>query len=271
MTVTRLAVMVKVVPKPEEVRLDEETMTLDRDDADSQLNPADKNAVELALSIKDDLADAGEEAEVVAVSMGPPFFEDYLQDVVAMGADDAVLLSDRAFGGADTYPTSRVLAAGVEKLGDVDVVVCGEESSDSSTGQVPPGIAEWLDAAQVTYASEAALDDGHLVATRTVSGGHETVRVPLPAVVSVEYGVNDPRFPDFKRKRWANTEWELTVWDHDDLDLDEADIGLAGSHTEVVGLESVEAPERRGEWVEGAPEEQAAELARVIRESVGTG
>lgn len=265
----RLAVLVKVVPKPEEVRLDEATMTLDRDDADSQLNPADKNAVELALTIKDDLAAAGEDAEVVAVSMGPPFFEDYLQDVVAMGADDAVLLSDRAFGGADTYPTSRVLAAGIERLGDVDAVFCGEESSDSSTGQVPPGVAEWLDAAQVTYASEAHLEDDHLVATRTVGGGHETVRVPTPAVVSVEYGVNDPRFPDFKRKRWAKTEWDLTVWDHDDLGLDEADIGLPGSHTEVVSLEAVEPPTRRGEWLEGSVEEQAAALAAVVRDAVG--
>ncbi|MFB6354788.1 MAG: electron transfer flavoprotein subunit alpha [Halobacteriales archaeon] len=266
----RIAVMVKVVPKPEEVTLDEESMTLDRDDADSQLNPADKNAVELALRLKDDLEAAGEEAEVIAVSMGPPFFEEQLQDVVAMGADDAVLLSDRAFGGADTYPTSRVLAAGVEELGDVDLVLCGEESSDSSTGQVPPGIAEWLDAAQVTYVSEARLDDDHLEATRTVGGGHETVRVPLPAVASVEYGVNDPRFPDFKRKRWADTEWELTVWDHEDLGLAADEIGLAGSRTEVVSLESVEAPERRREWVEGGPEEQAAELADVIRDAIGS-
>ncbi|MEF8774018.1 MAG: electron transfer flavoprotein subunit beta/FixA family protein [Halobacteriales archaeon] len=267
----RMAVMTKVVPKPEEVELDEETMTIDRDDADSQLNPADKNAVEMALSLKDALEDAGEDAEVIAVSMGPPFFEEQLQDVVAMGADDAVLLSDRGFAGADTYPTSRVLAAGVEKLGDVDLVLCGEESSDSSTGQVPPGIAEWLDAAQVTYVSEAELDDGHdnVRATRTVGGGEETVRVPLPAVVSVEYGVNDPRFPDFKRKRWADDEWEPTVWNQDDLELPESAVGLEGSYTEVTTLESVESPDRLGEWVEGDPDEQAGELADIVRDELG--
>lgn len=265
----RMAVMVKIVPKPEEVNLDEESMTIDRDDADSQLNPADKNAVELALSLKDEAEEGGEAAEVIAVSMGPPFFEDYLQDVVAMGADDAVLLSDRAFGGADTYPTSRVLAAGVEKLGEIDLVLCGEESSDSSTGQVPPGIAEWLDAAQITYVSEAEVADGAVTATRTVTGGHETVRVSSPAVLSVEYGVNEPRFPDFKRKRWADKEWELTVWDHEDLDLPADAIGLEGSHTEVVALESIEAPDRLGEWVEGSPEEQAATVAEVIREQLG--
>lgn len=266
---TRIAVLTKIVPKPEEVTLDEETMTLDREDADSQINPADKNALEMALSLKDDIEDAGDECEVIAVSMGPPFFEDQLQDVVAMGADDAVLLSDRAFGGADTYPTSRVLAAGVRNLGDVDLVLCGEESADSSTGQVPPGVAEWLDATQVTYASEVDIEDGHVTATRTIGGGHETVRVPTPAVVSVEYGVNDPRFPDFKRKRWAKSEWELTTWDHEALDLDPETIGLEGSFTEVVSLESVETPERRGEWIEGDADEQADRLAEVIRDVTG--
>lgn len=102
-------------------------------------------------------------------------------------------------------------------------------------------------------------------ATRAVGGGHETVRVPTPAVVSVEYGVNEPRFPDFKRKRWASKEWELTVWDSEDLELPEEVLGLDGSLTEVVELESVETPDRLGEWVEGSAEEQAFELADVIK------
>lgn len=263
-----IAVAVKVVPKPEEVELDEESMTIDRENADSQLNPADKNAVEMALEIGDSLEADGEDVEVIAVSMGPPFFEEQLQDVVAMGMDDAVLLSDRAFGGADTYPTSRVLAAGIQKLGAVDLVLCGEESSDSSTGQVPPGIAEWLDVNQVTYVNEAAIEDGSLKATRTISGGEETVRVPLPAVASVEYGVNDPRFPDFKRKRWAETEWDLTIYDSDDVDIPTAELGLEGSYTEVSTLESIEGPERKQEWIRGELEEQAAEIVSVLEESI---
>ena len=259
----RIAVAVKVVPKPEEVSLDEETMTLDREGADSQLNPSCKNAVEMGLQ----LADATE-GEVYAVSMGPPFFEEYLQDVIAMGAEDAILLSDRAFAGADTYPTSRVLAAGVEQIGDVDLVLCGEESADSSTGQVPPGIAEWLGWNQITYVNEASIADGAVRATRSIGGGEETVRVPLPAVLSVEYGVNEPRFPDFKRKRWADREWEMTVYDAGDLDLPEAEIGLDGSYTEVAALEEIEGPARRGEWIEGDPDEQAAELATILEERV---
>jgi electron transfer flavoprotein beta subunit len=263
MTLT-IAVAVKVVPKPEEVELDEESMTIDRENADSQINPADKNAVEMGLQLAGAAQEAGEESEVVALSMGPPFFEEQLQDVVAMGADDAVLLSDRAFAGADTYPTSRVLAAGVRAIGDVDLVLCGEESSDSSTGQVPPGIAEWLDANQVTYVNDAAVEDGSLTATRTISGGEETVRVALPAVASVEYGVNEPRFPDFKRKRWAETEWDLTIYDSDDLELPASDLGLDGSFTEVTTLESRAGPDRRQEWIDGGPAEQAAEIASVL-------
>lgn len=263
MTLT-IAVTVKVVPKPEEVELDEETMTIDRENADSQLNPACKNAVEMGLQLTDEAEADGEDAEVVAISMGPPLFEEYLQDVVAMGVDDAVLLSDRVFAGADTYPTSRVLAAGVEQVGDVDLVLCGEESSDSSTGQVPPGIAEWLDASQVTYVNEAEIEDGYLRASRTISGGDESVRVPLPAVASVEYGVNEPRFPDFKRKRWAESEWELSVYDAEDLDLPESELGLEGSHTEVASLESIEGPDRRGEWLEGDPADQAAAIASIL-------
>lgn len=261
-----IAVAVKVVPKPEEVRLDEETMTINREEADSRLDPACKNAVELGLQLKDELLDAGDEVDVVAVSMGPPLFEEYLKDIMAMGADDAILLSDRAFAGADTFPTSRVLSAGIQQLGEVDLVLCGEESSDSSTGQVPPGIAEWLDAAQITYVNDAELSNGVITATRTVSGGEETVRVPLPAVVSVEYGVNDPRFPDFKRKRWADSEWELTIYDANDLDLPESAIGMEGSYTEVVELESMEGTDRRQEWIEGDVDSKAATLAELLNE-----
>lgn len=256
----KIAVMVKIVPKPEEVTLDEESMTINREDADSQLNPADKNAVEMALELKDQ----NEDTEVIAFSMGPPFFEEFLQDVVAMGVDDAVLLSDRAFAGADTYPTSRVLAAGVEKLEDVDLVLCGEESADSSTGQVPPGIAQWLDYNQVTYVNKAVIKDGTLVATRTVSGGEETVEVPLPVVGSVEFGVNDPRFPDFKRKRWADSEWELTVWDHEDLGLSEDELGLEGSYTGVEGFEEISGPERQREWIEGGLDEKVQDTREII-------
>lgn len=261
----RVGVAVKIVPKPEEVTLDEETMTLDREEADSQINPADKNAVELALQWKDAAED---DLEVVALSMGPPFFEEQLQDVIAMGVDEAYLLSDRAFGGADTYPTSRVLASGVGAVGDIDVLLCGEESSDSSTGQVPPGIAEWLDRPQVTYVEDATYEGDAVTATRTSTAGEETVRVPTPAVISVAYGINEPRFPDFKRKKWADTEWGPVIWDAEALDLPADEVGQAGSRTDVVSLESIDAPDRRREFLGGDPADQAVAIAEVLSEEL---
>ncbi len=261
----KIAVAVKVVPKTEEVELDEESMTIDRENVDSQINPADKNGVEMALEFKDS-KEITDEVEVIAISMGPPFVQEQLQDIIAMGVDDAVLLSDPTFAGSDTYPTSHIIAKSIEKLGNIDLILCGEESSDSSTGQVPPGIAEWLDANQVTYVNDARIENGEIRASRTVRGGEETVRVPLPAVISVEYGINEPRFPDFKRKRWAENEWELTVWDKRDLNLSEDAVGLEGSYTEVVELESIEGPKRRKKWIEGSVENKVNEITEILEE-----
>ncbi|MBI4494917.1 MAG: electron transfer flavoprotein subunit beta/FixA family protein, partial [Chloroflexi bacterium] len=143
----RIVVCAKVVPKPEEVRVDEATRTLVRANVRSEINPCDMNALEAALELRDRHG-----GEVVLLSMGPPMAEPYLQVLEGVGADHAYLLSDRAFGGADSLPTSLTLAAGIRKIGGVDLVLCGEESSDGATGQVPAGLAEWLGAAQATYA-----------------------------------------------------------------------------------------------------------------------
>lgn len=120
-----------------------------------------------------------------------------------MGADDAVLISDRALGGSDAFVTSKVLAAAIRKIGDYSLVITGEESEDGSTGQVPPGIAEWLGIPAVTYVSQVIdVTEGSIIVKRTIKGGYEIVRVKMPAVISVELGVNTPRFPDFERLQW---------------------------------------------------------------------
>ena len=173
----KMVVCMKVTPKAEQVRLDPATKTLIREGVESEINPADKHALEMALSLKDKHG-----GEVIVLSMGPPAFEPFLKLAVAMGADDAILLSDRAFAGADTFPTSFTLAMGIKKIGNVDLILCGEGSSDASTNQVPPGIAEWLGIPQVTFVTAAELADGKLRAKRTVKGGYEVVEVPLPAL-----------------------------------------------------------------------------------------
>lgn len=256
----KIAVCVKIVPKTEDVKLDPVTKNLKREGAESVINEADRNALEAALKLKD--ANGG---EVIVISMGPPMFEQQLKLPIAMGADNAILLSDRAFGGADTHPTSLTLASAVRKIGDCDVVLCGEESSDSGTGHVPGGIAEWLDMPQVTFASDVRIVDGKAVCKRTIEGGTETVEATLPAVISVELGTNTARFPDFRRKRWADTQFKVTVWGKDDLGLKDDEIGKKGSFTSVKELREAMAPERKHSLIEGTLEEKAKKIVEIVK------
>jgi electron transfer flavoprotein beta subunit len=253
-----IIVCVKLVPKPEEVTVNPETRTLDRGKARSELNPPDMNAIEMALALRERHG-----GTVSLLSMGPPFAAPYLQVGLAMGADRAYLLSDRLFGGADTLPTSFALAKGIEKIGEWDLVLCGEESSDGATGQVPAGIAEWLGAAQITYAMQLSLrEDGCLVGEREIRGGHEVIAVPLPAVVSVKLGVNEPRFMDMERRR--NPE-AVTVWSARDLGVDTAWLGFEGSPTVVGAVWQAKSPERQRQFLDGTPQEKAHLLAERIR------
>ncbi|MCL4241313.1 MAG: electron transfer flavoprotein subunit beta/FixA family protein [Dehalococcoidia bacterium] len=257
-------VCLKVVPKSEEVGVDRETMTLDRGNARSEINPPDMNALEAALALKDRFG-----GRVSLLSMGPPFVIPTLRVGLAMGADHAYLLSDRAFGGADTLATSLTLARAIEKLGDVDLVLCGEESSDGATAQVPPGIAAWLDVPQATYGMEIEFDPGrrHLVVTREVRDGEEVLDIPLPAVVSLKVSCNEPRFIHPARFELLDGAGAVTTWTADDLGEDRERLGLAGSPTSVAGLrEAVSASGRRREVVSGTPEEEARILYDRISE-----
>jgi electron transfer flavoprotein beta subunit len=251
----QIIVCLKVVPRPEEVRIDPETLRLNRD-VRSMVNPADLHAVEVALRLRDQHG-----GRVRVLSMGPPFVEEHLRLVLAMGADEAYLLSDRAFGGADTLATSYTLAAAIRRLGPTDLVVCGEESSDGATAQVPPGIAEWLGFAQVTYVTEAALTDGasRLWARRTLPGGYEVLSTSLPAVLSVRSRSTWPRFLDMQRRDWAAGA-AVTVWGAADLDADPDAIGMAGSPTVVAGTRETAQRDRRRERLTGTPTQQARAL-----------
>lgn len=252
----------KVVPKPEGVRVDRETRLLDRTGARSEINPPDMNATEVALSLKDRYG-----GRVDIVTMGPPFFEPYLRVVLAMGADHIYLLSDRAFGGADTLATTYALAKGVAKIGDVDLIVCGEESSDGATGQVPPGLAEWLDFSQITLVNDVSVDLARRVmrGRREVKGGHEILEVPLPAVISVKTAANEPRFMDYRIKPWAFEPDRVTVWSKNDLEADDQYIGLRGSPTVVSGLEQAPSRERKRRFLTGTPDELAHQVVQVLQ------
>lgn len=259
-------VCVKAVPKPEEVKINPETRTLDRGSARSEINPPDLNALEIALALKEQHG-----GKVSIISMGPPFVVPQLRVGVGMGADHVYLLSDRAFGGADTLATSYTLAKGIQKIGDFDLVLCGEESSDGATAQVPPGIAAWLDVPQITYVSRLEVRDGKVVARRDIRGGNEVIASAMPVVASVKTGSNEPRFMDFGEWDWSADPSVVTVWTAADLDVDPEMIGFNGSATTVAGVRSAGSSDRKREFISGTPEEEAAALFERIREFLDLG
>jgi len=245
-----IIVCMKIVPKTEEIVFDPETKTIDRSKASNEINEADKNALELALQLKDKYG-----ANVIILSMGPPFFEEFLKLGIAMGADDAILISDRALAGSDAFVTARALAKGIEKIGNYDLILCGEESSDGSTGQVPPGIAQWLDLPVATYISDVLeVKENKAKVKRVLFEGHEILEVDLPAVLSVELGCNTPRFPDFRRKKMVEKEFKLKMWNIQDLGLDPEEVGLKGSKTIVDELQQLKTREREKKIVEDVDE-----------------
>lgn len=256
-------VCMKVVPKPEEIRVDPKTHMLERADARSEINPPDMNALEMALGLKD--LHGG---RVSILSMGPPLFDPLLRVGVAMGADHVYLLSDRAFAGADTLATTYTLAQGINKISDANLIFCGEESSDGATGQVPAGLAEWLDVCQLSLLTNINVDlkQGIAQGTRELKGGYEIVKVPTPCVVSVKTACNEPRFMDFEIKPWAFEKERLTVWDAASVEADQDFIGLAGSPTIVSGLDQAPSQDRKRQFLDGSPKEITKELSRILED-----
>ena len=228
-------VCIKQVPDTTEVRIDPERGTLIREGVPSIINPFDTYAIEEGIQIQE--AHGG---KTTVVSMGPPQAIEALKEAVAMGCDDAVLVSDRSFSGADTWATAYTLAQTIRKLGEVDVILCGRQAADGDTGQVGPGIATQLGISQLTYVCnirEIDLEGRSITVERLVEEGREVVTSPLPCLITVVKDINSPRYPSFMGIRRANKA-EYPVWSAEDLCNDtgaEAEcFGLIGSPTKVV-------------------------------------
>ena len=251
-----IVVGVKQVPDSDEVTIDPDTGRLDRANAPAVLNSPDRNALEAALELRDEVG-----GKVIAITMGPPNAAEVLEEAVAMGCDDAALITDRAFAGSDTWPTSYTLAEAV-KYFDADVVVCGEETTDSSTGQVPPGIAAHNEWAQLTYVEELEPrpEDNQLIAVRDVEGGHERVAADLPVVVAFAFGENQPRPAGLHRKIYAENDFEPMELTAEDLGIDPDDVGLDASPTQVGGMDTASPVDRKEQMVD-SPEELVEALA----------
>jgi len=252
-------VCVKMVPDTTQVKIDPVTNTLIREGVPFITNPFDTHAVEEALRLKEKYG-----GRITALSMGPPSAEVILRKALALGVDDAVLLSDRAFGGADTLATSSVLAAAIAKLAEqepVDIVLCGKQTIDGDTAQVGPGIACRLKFSQLTLVDrvvELHKEKKTIVVRRALEDRYEVIESKLPALITVVRECNVPRYPTVPGRLEA-AETKLTLWNNDVLKLDKETIGLNGSPTQV---RRIFAPQRdKGEIIEGEGDkkEQAVE------------
>ena len=224
-----IIVLVKQVPNTAEVRIDPHSGTLIREGMESIINPDDLHALEAALRLRD--VHGG---TVTAVSMGPPQAVDILREALGMGVDECVLLTDRAFAGADTLATSYTLGQCIRRLGRFDLVIAGHQAIDGDTAQIGPQVAEFLDVPQVIRAVTLEIRGNELLAERTAEEGTEVIKCTLPALVTVTKEANDPRYLFIPLLMAAfEADAPVKVWGPDDIGADEARIGLKGSPTKV--------------------------------------
>jgi len=256
-----IVVCIKQVPDTKNVRIDPDTHTLVRQGVESIVNPFDLFAVEAALRIKDQCG-----ARVTVMTMGPPQADAALRDTLALGVDDAILLSDRAFAGSDTWATSTTLSAAIRKISDVDLILCGKQAIDGDTAQVGPEMATLLDIPYATFVKKIELLDGNgIKVTRQTDDGVEVWRTPTPALITVLKEVGEPRLPSLRHKMRAKKA-SIPVWGVAELGIDPNSVGLCGSFTQVVRVFS---PERRKDRVliEGSIENQVEQLYNYLKQT----
>jgi len=260
----RTIVCIKPVPDPKHwnrLALDPKTKTLIRKGIPGTINPLDKHALELALSLRDKQG-----GEVLVMSMAPPDSGPVLNEALAMGADRAILLSDIAFAGADTLATAYVLSAGIDKLGEFDLVVCGDQTIDGGTAQVSAQVAEFLGVPNVMHVTAVDVtSSGFWLVRYHIEHGHVVVEIKPPMVLSVLKEVNEPRYVTLVNILEAEKK-ETRVWSSDDLELEEPWIGLNGSPTCMVDL-FVPEKKNKAEFLVGDHREQAAKLADRLHRS----
>lgn len=255
----RIVVPIKQVPETSNVKMDPETGTMIRKNLEAIINPLDLYAIEAALQIREK-----EGGEVITISMGPPNAIKALKEAVAMGCDSGVLLSDRKFGGADTWATAYTLVEGIKKIGRYDLIICGERATDGDTGQVGPGIASFLDMPLATYVSRIYdITSEGLRVERLVEGGKEINWSPLPMVITVLKDIASPRLPTLGGMQKAKRE-TYPVWGKDDLEVNEEWLGLKGSPTRVVKINTPKVT-RQGELLTiKNPQEMEAAADKVV-------
>ena len=257
-----IIVCIKQVPETTSVRINPETNTLIREGVKSIINPFDMYAIEEGVRLKERFG-----GKVTIVTMGPPQADGALREAISMGADEGILVCDRAFAGSDTWATSYTLSGAIKKIGTFDLIICGKQASDGDTAQVGPGISTHLNIPQVTYVKKVEeATDKLMRLERMLEEGYEIIETPLPALLTVVKEINEPRIPSLKGMMRAKNA-KITVWGQKDLDLDPQNIGLCGSPTQVVKIFT---PAQRvgGQIIKGEVPEIASQIVELLRSEV---
>jgi electron transfer flavoprotein beta subunit len=254
-----IIVCIKQVPDTAEIKINPETNTLMREGVPSIINPFDLHAIEAGIQIREQLG-----GKVTVLTMGPPQAEGSLREAISIGADEAVLLSDKAFAGSDTWATSYTLAHAIKKIG-ADIVFCGKQAIDGDTAQVGPETAEFLNMPHISYIRRIEeVKDNYIRVERLMDEGYDVVESSLPVLLTVVKELNQPRMPSLKGKMAAKKAG-IRKLGMVDIEADENSLGLKGSPTQV---RNIFAPDVKAErrMIEGAPEEQVDNLIKELKE-----
>ena len=258
-----IIVLIKQVPDTTEVKLDPKTGNLIREGIETIINPDDRHALEAAVCLKEELG-----GKITVVSMGPPQAIDAISEALGIGADKGILLSDRAFAGADTWATSFTLGKAIEKIGRYDIILCGRQAIDGDTAQIGPQVAEYLGIPHVSYVFEIEKSTKkNMVVKRQLEDGYERIQCSLPALLTVIAELNTPRWPMVAELIAACKEKApITVWNAADIGVQTRDVGLEGSLTHVIKTFSPKF-QREGEMLEGDAATAVASLMARMKEN----
>ncbi|MDP2905772.1 MAG: electron transfer flavoprotein subunit beta/FixA family protein [Candidatus Omnitrophota bacterium] len=257
-----IIVCIKQVPETTEVRINPETNTLIREGVKSIINPFDMYAIEEGVRLKEKFG-----GKVTVISMGPPQADAALREAISLGADEGILVCDRAFAGSDTWATSYILSGAIKKIGVFDLVICGKQASDGDTAQVGPGISAHLNIPQVTYVKKIEeVRDNLMRVERMMEEGFEIIETPMPALLTVVKEINEPRLPSLRGMMKAKAA-KITLWTQKELNLDPQQIGLCGSPTQVVKIFT---PPQRvgGQMLTGEISEITAKLVELLKSEI---
>lgn len=256
-----IIVLIKQVPATTDVKIDEKTGTLKREGVETQVNPFDLYAVEEAVRLKEKYT-----GKVVVLTMGPPQADKALRECLAVGCDEAVLVSDREFAGSDTWATSYTLAQSIRKIENYDIILCGKQAIDGDTAQVGPGVAEMLDIPHVAYVKKIEkIENNKITVERMMEDGYDLIESPTPCLLTVVKEINNPRLPSLRGMMFSKKA-EIKHFTAKTIEADKTKIGIAGSPTNVM---KVFCPPARtgGERIAGEPSEQAAKMVAKLKES----